>query len=177
MKKDIEKKIIVPEDIEMTQEEFTIMIRGPKGEIKRTFKIPFVEITTKNKEITLKAKKATKIESKNIFTTMAHIKNMIAGVKNPYVFTLKICNSHFPMNVVVSGSKLIIKNFLGEKYPREIQLSNKVKVTVNGDQIMVESPDIEEAGKTASNIEQITKITDKDRRIFQDGIYITEKGK
>ncbi len=75
-----------------------------------------------------------------------------------------------------NGNKLIIKNFLGEKYPRESILSDKVKTKVNGDQIIIESPDIEEAGKTASNIEQRARITGRDRRIFQDGIYIIEKG-
>ncbi len=176
MKKDIERKITLPEDVEAKQEGNTLIIKGPKGETKRAFKIPHAEITLKGKEIIFKATKATKIESKNIFTTIAHINNMIYGVKNPYIFKLKICNSHFPMNVAVSGSKLIIKNFLGEKYPRELELGTQVKVKVNGDQITVESSDIEEAGKTASNIEQISRITGRDRRVFQDGIYITEKG-
>lgn len=176
MKKDIEKKIEIPQDVEAKQETNTIIIKGPKGEIQRTFKIPNVEINVKGKEITLKSKKATRIAGKNLFTTIAHIKNMIHGVKNLYTYKLKICNSHFPMNVTINGNKLIIKNFLGEKYPRELILSDKVKAKVNGDQIILESPDIEEAGKTASNIEQRARITGRDRRIFQDGIYIIEKG-
>jgi large subunit ribosomal protein L6 len=30
-------------------------------------------------------------------------------------------------------------------------------------------------GQTAASIEQLTRVTDKDTRVFQDGVYITEK--
>ena len=50
-----------------------------------------------------------------------------------------------------------------------------VNVKIEGDVIVIESTDKEAAGKTATNIEQLTRITDKDRRIFQDGIYVIEK--
>ena len=48
-------------------------------------------------------------------------------------------------------------------------------VTVQGDKITVESPNKEDAGQTASEIELLTRISKKDPRVFQDGIYIIEK--
>ena len=105
----------------------------------------------------------------------AHIKNMIKGVSEGFVYTLKICSSHFPMSVSVSGNKLEVKNYLGEKVPRVLNLVENVKVTINGEEVVVESSDKELAGQTAANIELLTRRSGFDRRVFQDGIYITEK--
>ena len=46
---------------------------------------------------------------------------------------------------------------------------------IKGDIIIVEGIDKELAGQTAARIEQSTRITNKDRRVFQDGCYITDK--
>ena len=50
-----------------------------------------------------------------------------------------------------------------------------MKVNVKGTDIIVEGVDIEKVGQAAGKIEQLCRITNKDRRIFQDGIYIVEK--
>ena len=102
---------------------------------------------------------------------------MLDGLSEGFKYKLKICSGHFPMSVNVEGSKLKIKNFLGEKIPREATLLKGVKVEVKGNEISLEGSDIEKLGQTASNIEQSTRITNRDRRVFQDGIYIVEKAK
>ena len=79
------------------------------------------------------------------------------------------------MSVNVEGNKLKIKNFLGEKIPREASILDNVKVQVKGNEILVDGYDLEKTGQTASNIEQSTRITNRDRRVFQDGIYIVKK--
>jgi large subunit ribosomal protein L6 len=79
------------------------------------------------------------------------------------------------MNVALSGNELVVKNFLGEKVPRTIKFDQGVKVKISGDIIEIESPDIELAGRTASKFEGLTFVSKRDRRIFQDGIYITQK--
>ena len=41
--------------------------------------------------------------------------------------------------------------------------------------ITVRSSDKEIGGQMAADIERITKVIKKDRRVFQDGIFITNK--
>jgi large subunit ribosomal protein L6 len=48
-------------------------------------------------------------------------------------------------------------------------------VKVEGDIVLVESCDKELAGQTAADIEQLTRISNRDKRIFQDGIWLTER--
>ena len=51
----------------------------------------------------------------------------------------------------------------------EVKVQNKTDVTVSG-------VDREKVGQTAANIERSCRIKKRDRRVFQDGIYIVSKG-
>lgn len=113
--------------------------------------------------------------SKATLNSLAHIVNMFNGVTDGYFAKLKVCSGHFPMQVKVEGTKLQIKNFLGEKIPRAASILNGVKVEVKGDMIEVNGIDKEKVAQTAANIEQATRITNRDRRIFQDGCYLVVK--
>ena len=50
-----------------------------------------------------------------------------------------------------------------------------MKVKVSGDDVIVQGINIEEVSQTAANIEQATKIKNRDPRRFLDGIYVYEK--
>ncbi|MBU0536356.1 MAG: 50S ribosomal protein L6, partial [Nanoarchaeota archaeon] len=129
----------------------------------------------KDNVLIIKAKNACKKEKTVMGTFRAHIKNMIKGVNEGHIYKLKICSGHFPMNVAMSGKDFSVSNFLGEKTPRKMIIKEGAKIKIEGEHIIVESTNKEIAGQTAANIETLTKIKGRDKRIFQDGIYIIEK--
>jgi len=79
------------------------------------------------------------------------------------------------MTAEIKGNEAIIKNFLGEKTPRISKIIPGVEVEINGNTIVVKSSNKELAGQVAANFETATKIRGRDLRVFQDGIYITNK--
>jgi large subunit ribosomal protein L6 len=175
MNKDLERNINIPEGIEVVINGNKITVKGNGKEIFKEFNIHKISLTSKDGKVTIGANGATRRESKMIGTIWAHINNMIKGSQEDYIYKLEICNIHFPMNVKIEGDKIVIKSFMGETTQRISKILPGVKVDIKGSEITVSSHDIEAAGQTAANLEKATKLTSKDRRIFQDGIFITNK--
>ena len=171
----IRKNIEIPQGVTFQVDGNTVKLNGGKGELSRSFKNPKVTIAKEDNRIIIESKNATKKEKMMVGTYTAHIKNMINGVMKSHFYELKICSEHFPMNITIDKNKISVKNFLGEKIPRELKIKNNVTVKMDGDTIKVESIDKELAGQMAGLIEKLTAVTNKDRRVFQDGIYIVNK--
>ena len=177
MKKNLFKEIKIPEGVDTNIKANEIIVKGKEGEIKKKFDVSNLTFEKKDDKIIIGNKKSTKKEKRMLYTTRSHIKNLIDGAINEYVYTLKILSSHFPMTVSISNNELIIKNFLGEKIPRRAQILTGINVDIAGDIVTVSGTNLESAGQTASNIEQACRITNKDRRVFMDGIWLTSKAK
>jgi len=79
------------------------------------------------------------------------------------------------MQVDVDGDEIVIENFLGERAPRRTPIRGDTEVEIDGEELTLRGADKEAVGQTAADIEQLTKVTDKDNRVFQDGVYIVEK--
>ncbi|MBW2988974.1 50S ribosomal protein L6 [Candidatus Woesearchaeota archaeon] len=175
-KKEIKAEIEIPEGIKAEVAGPLVKVQGKAGEASKKLFNPRISISKEGNKIVLKALRSTKREQKLVNTFRAHIKNMLKGANESYDYRLKICSGHFPMNVSVKGDELIIKNFFGEKIPRILKIKEGADVKVEGDIIIVRSPDKELASQVAADIEQKVQRTKYDRRIFQDGCYITSKG-
>lgn len=171
----IEKSIKIPDDVSITIEGRKITAKGEKGSVSRNWDNPSVNVKMDGNMLTINAKDATNREKKDIHTLKAHMINILKGIKEGHIYKLSICSGHFPMNVSISNNALSVKNFLGEKIPRNYVIKDGASVKIDGNIITVESCSKEIAGDVAASIERLTRITNKDRRIFQDGIYIIMK--
>ncbi len=177
MKKEIKKTIQIPEGVQADINLTTVKISGPKGTVEKEFKTKIIKIEKEDRKIIIKKEKANKKEKTLIGTIESIINGMIKGVQEEYLYEIQICSVHFPMNVKLEGNKIVIKNFFGENKDRIVNLPKGVKVKIDGDIIGITSPDKELAGNTATLCEQSTRLTKRDRRIFQDGLWIITKQK
>ncbi|MFA4646111.1 50S ribosomal protein L6 [Pyrococcus kukulkanii] len=171
----VREEIEIPEGVEVTVQDNVVKVKGPKGELERRFFWPGVQIFTEDGKVVIYKDFPRRKDIAIVRTFKAHINNMIKGVTEGFTYKLKVVYSHFPITVKVQGDEVIIENFLGEKAPRKAKILPGVTVKVKGQEIIVEGIDKEAVGQTAANIEQATRITKWDRRVFQDGIYIVEK--
>lgn len=151
-----------------------IVIRGIKGETKKLLRYPGIKITKKENKVIISGV-GSKNEKRLVNTYASHISNLIKGVQKGFIYELKICSGHFPITVEIKDNILFIKNFLGERVPRKAKILPDVKIEIKGDIIILEGINKESVGETASNIERATRVTNRDRRRFQDGIFITKK--
>ncbi len=89
--------------------------------------------------------------------------------------------AHFPINCAISkeGSLIEIRNFLGEKIVRRVEMEEGVTVSSSKavkDTLILEGNSIEDVSKSAAQIQRSTTVKHKDIRKFLDGLYVSEKG-
>ncbi|MFA5363623.1 MAG: 50S ribosomal protein L6 [Candidatus Bathyarchaeia archaeon] len=165
----------IPDNVQGMLEGRVVTLKGEKGQLVRDFSHAPILMSLEGKTITVKANWPRKREIALVGTVCSHIRNMIKGVTTGFTYKLKIVFSHFPLTVELKGNTLTIKNFTGERSPRTIKILSDVKVTIKGEDIIVQGIDLEHVSQTAATIQNATKIKRKDPRVFLDGIYVFEE--
>lgn len=171
-----EKEIDIPDGVQVDVEGSVVKVSGDKGSLERTFGHPAIEITREDSLVRVSSEFPKSQEKSLVGTYASHIKNMIKGVTEGFTYRMKVVYSHFPVKVSVKDDHVLIDNFLGEQHPRRADILGDVTVTVKGDDVTLEGINKEHVGQTAANIERAVRVRRRDIRVFQDGIYITEKG-
>lgn len=166
----LETTVALPDGVSVAAKNTTLTVKGPKGEVEKNFKLKGVTVKTEAKAV-----KITALDKRSLNTVEAHVQNMVNGTKEGYSHKFKMIYAHFPMTIEVKGKQMLIKNFLGEKQPRKVKIVGATKVESKGQEMTVSGPSKEDVGQTIANIKGATKISRRDSRVFQDGIYrITE---
>jgi large subunit ribosomal protein L6 len=173
---EIMAEVEAPASVTITKEGNVIIVKGKLGTVKKDFtKLP-ATVTVQGNRVTIKPYGIRKRDLAVTNTARSLISGMVKGVEKGYTYKLKIIFAHFPISVKVKGKELHAENFFGERSPRISQIiGDATKVSVVGEDVVVQGPSLEDVSQTAANIELSTKTKGKDQRVFLDGLYVYSK--
>ncbi|MCL4133039.1 UNVERIFIED_CONTAM: hypothetical protein GTU68_008653 [Idotea baltica] len=174
----------VPTNVFVSCKQRLVKVKGPRGVLTRSFKSLQIDIKItrmkKGAEITVEKWFGNKKQVAAVRTVCSHISNMIKGVTMGFQYKMRAVYAHFPINCVISGDgkQVEIRNFLGEKYIRKVEMNDGVKISASTnqkDEFILEGNDLEAVSQSAATVQQSTTVKKKDIRKFLDGIYVSEK--
>jgi large subunit ribosomal protein L6 len=167
------REVEIPEGVSVEVRGLSVVVRGPKGTLERDFShARGVIVRVEDGKVIVESFFPKARQLALVGSIAAHIRNMILGVTRGFRYKLKVVYVHYPISVKVEKNRVVISNFLGEKQVRVVEIPPGVKVTVSGQDVIVEGIDKELVSHVAARIEEVTRVKDKDRRKFMDGIYV-----
>jgi len=169
VKKVFEEVVELPAGVTLVVDGSIMAVSGNGKNPKAKFNNRSVSVKITDGKVMFKTiGKSTRPKVASAGAAVAHLYNLLKSLK-------QVLYAHFPVSIEITGKNVLIKNFLGEKVPRKAKIVGDTKIEVKGPDIFVTGPDIYSVGQTTQNLITATKITGKDRRVFQDGIYPIEE--
>ncbi|NLX48538.1 MAG: 50S ribosomal protein L6 [Methanospirillum sp.] len=165
----------IPDGVTVSLEGTRVVVTGPKGTLTRDMRFPGIAIAVGEGLVTVSTDASRKRIVSMVGTLASHIRNMCRGVTEGYEYRMKVVFSHFPIQLKLQGTTLVIDNFLGERQSRYARIDPDVRAEIGNDAVTLSGIDKEKVGNSAANIEHATRIRNRDPRVFQDGIYIVER--
>ncbi|MDC0169485.1 50S ribosomal protein L6 [Candidatus Nitrosopelagicus sp.] len=167
----------IPEGVTVSYDRPMITVQGPLGKTWKSFKKIPVTIDVTDGKVNFKAQ-GTRDKNRAIMnTSRSLIRNLCEGVVEGYTIKMKIVFSHFPITVKVEGKTVLIENFQGERAPRKTKIWGETKVVPKGDDVIITGHVLTDVSQTAAEIENGSRVKNKDHRVFLDGVYKFEKKK
>lgn len=163
--------ITIPEGTTVDFSNGIFTVKGPKGELTKTFKNN-IEIAINGNEITLKPLDNSNFSQALWGTYASHIVNMITGVNTPYEKKLEVEGVGFRVNL--EGNTLVMS--LGFSHEVRMEVPEGVDVAVEKNTITVSGINKETVGQFAANIRAKKKPEPyKGKGIRYVGEYIRRK--
>ena len=176
----IEKSTIeiqIPDGVKVNLKGSMLHVQGPLGQVYKNIKKIPVVIEISDKKILVKQTGSRKKHYAIRNTANSIIHTLCEGVVDGFTIKMKVVYSHFPITVKVEGKNVLIENFQGERAPRVCMIKGETKVDVKGDDVIITGPVLTDVSQTAANVQQKSKVKNKDHRVFLDGIYNYSKSK
>ena len=145
------KVILLPAGVELTNKDNVVTVKGPKGELTRTFSKD-IEIRVEGTELTLHRPNDTK-EMKTIHgTTRALLNNMVVGVSEGFKKELEMRGVGY--RAQLQGKKLVLS--VGKSHPDEVEAPEGIAFELpNPTTIVVSGISKEVVGQTAAYIRSL----------------------
>jgi len=176
VKKVFEEVVELPAGVTLVVDGSIMAVSGNGKNPKAKFNNRSVSVKITDGKVMFKTiGKSTRPKVASAGAAVAHLYNLLKSLKQDFSKHVQVLYAHFPVSIEITGKNVLIKNFLGEKVPRKAKIVGDTKIEVKGPDIFVTGPDIYSVGQTTQNLITATKITGKDRRVFQDGIYPIEE--
>ncbi|HRY52353.1 MAG TPA: 50S ribosomal protein L6 [Candidatus Portnoybacteria bacterium] len=144
--------IAIPEGVTVSIDGDLVVVKGPKGELKRQLTRE-IKVEVKDKEALVNIAKQTKRSAALWGLSRMLVFNMIEGVKNGFEKKLEIEGVGY--KVALKGNDLILN--LGFSHPVEFKAVPGVVFKVEKNIISISGIDKEIVGQTAANIRKIRK--------------------
>ena len=173
----LETVVEVPEGVTVTLNKNMLQVQGPLGKTFKSFKKIPVDLEVNNGKVQLKAQGSRKKDYAIMNTAKSIISNLCEGITEGYTIKMKVVYAHFPITVKTKDNLVLIENFQGERAARTSKIVGQTKIIPKGDDVIITGSVLTEVTQTAANIEQKTKVKNKDHRVFLDGIYVYDKKK
>ncbi|PGM52427.1 MULTISPECIES: 50S ribosomal protein L6 [Bacillaceae] len=145
------KELVIPAGVTLTNNNNTITVKGPKGELTRTFS-PDMTIEV-NENVLSVARPTDNKEHRALHgTTRAILGNMVEGVTNGYTRNLELVGVGY--RATKTGDKLVLA--VGYSHPVEITPEKGVEIEVpSNTKISIKGIDKERVGALAAYIRQV----------------------
>jgi len=90
----------------------------------------------------------------SIRTACSHVSNLIKGVTKGFEYKMRLVYAHFPININIEdkGTRVEIRNFLGEKRVRDVKMLPGVTIKRSDavkDELILHGNDIENVSRCA----------------------------
>ncbi|MCM3570081.1 50S ribosomal protein L6 [Neobacillus mesonae] len=166
------KPIEIPAGVTVTLNNHTVTVKGPKGELTRSFN-PEISINVEENVVTVTRPSDSKEHRTNHGTTRALIANMVEGVSDGFVKNLELIGVGY--RAQKQGKKLVLN--VGYSHPVEIEPEEGIEIEVPANtKISVKGTDKERVGALAANIRQVRPPEPyKGKGIRYEGEYVRRK--
>ncbi|CEG25269.1 50S ribosomal protein L6 [Bacillus sp. B-jedd] len=142
------KPIEIPAGVTVTQDKNTITVKGPKGELVRSFS-PEISIQIEDNTITITRPSDVKEVRALHGTTRAVLANMVEGVSKGFEKGLELVGVGYRASK--QGTKLVLN--VGYSHPVEIEPEKGIEIEVPANtKVIVKGFDKERVGALAANI-------------------------